>query len=152
MSYYHLPTSTERGPGRLETKLSDGASLGPPDTGWTPELAALCGFVAVVETAAPVVTAAQVAESTVTLPGGVPTRTWSVRAKTQPEIDADTPAANRVTIETRARNAATVNATFLAIGAPTNAQVLAQTKALTRQVNALLRLQLSDLLADITGT
>ena len=152
MTYYHLPTSTERGPGRLETKLSDGASLGPPDTGWTPELAALCGFVVVVETVAPVATAAQVVESAVTLPGGVPTRTWSVRAKTPDEVDADTREANRSTIETRARNAITTNAAFLAIGAPTNAQVVAQTKALTRQVNALLRLQLSDLLADITGT
>ena len=43
------------------------------------------------------------------------------------------------------------NATFLALAAPTNAQVLAQTKALTRQVNALIKLRVQDL-ADLSGT
>ena len=102
MTYYHTPTSTVRSPGRVEVKLSDRALLGPPESGWTPELAALCGFAVVVETAAPVVTAAQVAESSVTLVAGVPTRTWTVRAKTAPEVAADTAQANRATIQGRA--------------------------------------------------
>lgn len=151
MTYYHLPTSTVRHPGRLETKLSDGALLGPPDTGWTPELAALCGFVTVVETAAPAVTASQVAESTVTLPGGIPTRTWTVRSKTQPELDADTATANSVTVHNRAETGLAVNSAFLAISSPSNAQTLAQVKALTRQVSGLIRLTLGKL-DDITGT
>lgn len=40
MTYYHLPTSTVRSPGRLETKLADGYRIGPPPEGWTDELLA----------------------------------------------------------------------------------------------------------------
>lgn len=149
--YYHLPTNTARGPARLERKLSDGALLGPPDTGWTDELAALCGFVPVVETAAPAVTAAQVAESTVQLVAGIPTRAWTVRAKTAAELAGDTANTNRGTLTTRASAALTGNASFLAIATPTAAQVAAQVKALTRQVNALIRLQVGAL-DDVTGT
>lgn len=151
--YYHLPTSTLRGPGRLERKLSDGALLGPPDTGWSPQLAALCGFVPVVETDPPTVTGAQVAESTVALVGGVPTRTWSVRPKSAPELAADTSAGNGRTLETKLRAALATNATYLAVVAPTNAQNTAQVKALTRQVNGLVRRTLAaDLLDDTAGT
>ena len=45
----------------------------------------------------------------------------------------------------RMRQAFSANATFLAIASPTTAQVATQAKALTRQVNALLRIQLGDL-------
>ena len=151
MTYYHLPTSTVRHPGRLETKLSDGALLGPPDTGWTPELAALVGFVTVVETAAPAVTTSQVAESAVTLPDGIPTRTWTVRPKTPAELAADTATANGVTVRTRAELGLATNSTFLAVASPSNAQTVAQVKALTRQVSGLIRLTLGKL-DDITGT
>lgn len=54
--------------------------------------------------------------------------------------DADLPVA-LTTLLDKAGNALQSNATFLAIGSPSNAQVLAQVQALTRQVNALLRLQ-----------
>ena len=55
------------------------------------------------------------------------------------------------TLETQARSAYTANRTFLAIPAPTNAQVLAQTRALTKQMNAVIRLVAArDLLADET--
>ena len=40
----------------------------------------------------------------------------------------------------KANAAIGANVTYLAIGAPSNAQALAQTRALTRQVNALMRL------------
>lgn len=49
-------------------------------------------------------------------------------------------ATNETTLTDKAKSALTTNATFLAIASPTNAQVSAQVKALTRQVNALIRL------------
>jgi hypothetical protein len=39
-----------------------------------------------------------------------------------------------------AKTAMTANATYIALVAPTNAQVVAQTKALTRQMNNVIRL------------
>lgn len=49
----------------------------------------------------------------------------------------------------KARQALAANATFLALAAPTNAQVLAQTKRLTREVNGIIRLLIgADLLDD----
>lgn len=56
-------------------------------------------------------------------------------------------AANRATLLTQARNALANNATYLGIGAPTNAQVVAQVQALTRQVNGLIRFAVNDLTA-----
>lgn len=59
--------------------------------------------------------------------------------------------ANTTSLQQRAQTALTNNQTFLALPSPTNTQVLAQVRALTRQVNALIRLQLA-LLADISDT
>ena len=59
---------------------------------------------------------------------------------------------NRATVESKLRAAVGPNATYLALGTPTAAQNTAQVRSLTRQVNALLRLQLPDLLNDMTGT
>lgn len=53
--------------------------------------------------------------------------------------------ANRTTIETQATQALDTNRTFLANASPTNAQTLAQVKALTRQNNGLIRLLLNRL-------
>ncbi len=50
--------------------------------------------------------------------------------------------ANVDALETKATVALASNTTFLAIATPTAAQVSAQSKTLTRQVNALIRLQL----------
>jgi hypothetical protein len=52
---------------------------------------------------------------------------------------------NKATLESRATTALANNATFLAIGAPSNAQIVAQAQALTRQVDALIRLALGRL-------
>lgn len=82
----------------------------------------------------------------------------SVRPMTALELDefardaaAVVAEGNRSTLSDRARRALADNATFLAIGAPSNAQVLAQVRALTRQMNAVIRLQIGSL-DDITGT
>lgn len=49
---------------------------------------------------------------------------------------------NEATIRDRATTALTVNRDFLAIASPSNAQTLAQVKALTRQNTAVIRLLL----------
>lgn len=48
----------------------------------------------------------------------------------------------RATLTTRAANALTANRDFLALSSPTNAQTVAQVKALTRQNTGLIRLLL----------
>ena len=58
---------------------------------------------------------------------------------------------NATSLRDKARTALTGNNTFLGIASPTNAQVSAQVKALTRQVNALIKLEVGDL-SDTTGT
>lgn len=52
---------------------------------------------------------------------------------------------NKATIEDQAATALGTNATFLAIASPTNAQIAAQVKALTRQNNGIIRLILNKL-------
>jgi hypothetical protein len=53
--------------------------------------------------------------------------------------------ANGDTLRSRAKTALATNATFLALANPTAAQVATQTKALTRQVDALIRLAIGAL-------
>lgn len=55
---------------------------------------------------------------------------------------------NERTLIARATTALAANRDFLAIATPSNAQTLAQVRALTRQMNAALRL----LVGDLTGT
>lgn len=94
-----------RGPGRLETKLGDGAKLGPPDTGWTPELAALCGFLPVVETVKPAPSGPdRTHDRSVSLAAGVPTVTWTERAMTAQEIADRDAAAAEAASDLTARN------------------------------------------------
>lgn len=64
---------------------------------------------------------------------------------------ADTTETNTADIRTKAATALTNNAAFLAIATPTAAQNAAQAKALTRQVNGLIRLLLGQL-ADVSDT
>lgn len=61
-------------------------------------------------------------------------------------VVADPPeVVNAATLTDRANAALTVNATYLAIPSPTAAQNTAQVKALTAQVNAIVRLYLGRL-------
>lgn len=53
-------------------------------------------------------------------------------------------AANQDTLRQQADQALANNATYLGITSPTNAQVVAQVRALTRQVDALIRLAVGD--------
>lgn len=64
---------------------------------------------------------------------------------------ADTAAANQQTLLSRAQTALTNNEAFLAIASPTTAQTLTQVKALTRQIDALIRLG-QGLITDISDT
>lgn len=61
------------------------------------------------------------------------------------ETTAETTMTNREAIEGAAETALTDNASFLALASPTNSQVLAQIQSLTKQSNALIRLQLERL-------
>lgn len=82
--------------------------------------------------------------------GGKPAFYFEVNAPTQAQIDAlvaahvntPPPPSNEEVLRSRAEAALATNATFLALASPSNALVAAQTKALTRQVNALIRLTL----------
>lgn len=95
-----------------------------------------------------------VAGTCTTTTRGVPT----VRSATDGELAlATATAAERTatavesTLSAAARAAYSANRTYLGTASPTNAQVAAQVRALTRQVNALIRLAvLRDLLTDET--
>lgn len=64
---------------------------------------------------------------------------------------AGTPQATLATLQQKAQAALANNATFQAIGSPTNAQNAAQVQALTRQCNGIIRLLLGAL-DSTTGT
>lgn len=72
-------------------------------------------------------------------------------AQADAEATQQTANTNRDSLHSKAQAALTNNATYLAITAPTNAQVVAQVRALTRQVNALIRLEINQL-DDVSNT
>src|SRR5690242_1024063 len=63
----------------------------------------------------------------------------------------NTQTANRVSLESKAASAVASNITYINLASPTTAQTTAQVKALSRQVNALIKLVLNQL-DDTTGT
>lgn len=72
-------------------------------------------------------------------------------AVTAHDPNAVTPAMNAATLRDRGIAALDANATFLALAAPTNAQVVAHVQRLTRECSGLIRLELNQL-DDTTGT
>jgi hypothetical protein len=82
-------------------------------------------------------------------------RTVSAAGFTDQVVLKPGPAKTRIdngdAIRAKALAALTANTTYLAVGAPTNPQVVAQVDRLTRECSALIRLML-DQVDDITGT
>lgn len=118
-----------------------------------PELQQACGWYVITSTPQPNDTDTHTHDRSIELVDGVPTVTWTARAKTADELAAVAQVANAGSLEAKARAALTGNGTYLALAAPTNAQTVAQVKALTRQMTALIRLSLrGDLLDNTTGT
>lgn len=100
MTYYHLPTDTERSPQAKEAK-PDGFILGRPEGGWDAATLAMLGFVTVVETARPADTATDTYVSGVSRTGDVVTRTWTARPWTAEELAAQVANTNRTALSTR---------------------------------------------------
>lgn len=103
-----------------------------------------------INTASATVTTTEVDPATgeVVVTEHAPTSPAPVRVERRPLPPRD---ANAETLRTRLRQALAANATYLALGTPTNAQNLAQIRALTRECSALIRSALAEL-DDITGT
>jgi len=100
VTYYHLPTDTERSPQAKEAK-PDGFILGRPEGGWDAATLAMLGFVTVVETARPADTATDTYVSGVSRTGDVVTRTWTARPWTAEELAAQVANTNRTALSTR---------------------------------------------------
>lgn len=114
------------------------------------ELVEACGWYVITPVAAPAYNAAtHKLEQTVTVQTGRPVQTWSVVVLNAAELLEVARNATAATLETQARNAIESNSTYLAIGAPSNAQVVAQVRALTQQNSAIIRRVLA-LLGDRT--
>lgn len=74
-------------------------------------------------------------------------------ADTPEYLAAGLASSNTDVLVSKARAAITANANYLAIPAPSNAQVVAQVERLTRECSALIRILVgADLLVDTAGT
>ncbi len=104
-----------------------------------------CGWFTVVTVAPPADTPTQTSDRSLTVVAGKPTETWTVRNKTQGELDTARDQSNAVTIRQQATTALDNNRTYLAIATPTAAQVAAQVRALTQEMNGVIRLILGKL-------
>ena len=104
-----------------------------------------CGWFKVATVPRPADTPTTTYDRSVIVTLTVPTELWTARNKTQAELDADRDAANNTTIRQQANTALDNNRTYLAIATPTVAQVTAQVRALTQQMNGVIRLVLGKL-------
>jgi len=139
MTYVHVTNDTIDTVGRLP-KAADA------DGQWltlTPDNAHLAGWFEVVDVPRPADTDTTTHDRSVELVNGTPTVVWTPRDWTADDLTARTAEANSTTIRTQAEAAMAGNRTFLAIASPTQAQTLAQVKALTRQSQGLIRLALN---------
>jgi len=142
MTYYHIPTSTERGRVPDAARRVDTAQwvLGLPDA--PVELQQACGWYAVVEPTAPTPSASQVVESTVQVVNGVPTKVYALRTKTADELATDTQQANRAMIESRVTTLLGQLDTIAATsGTLTAAQLSGAVRQLAVGLRAVVRLQ-----------
>lgn len=74
---------------------------------------------------------------------------WSSRGI---EWKLGTPGANADAVRAKAAQALASNAAFLAIANPTNAQAVTQVQRLTREVNAIIRLLVTQQFDDVSDT
>ena len=112
--------------------------LGLPDA--STALQQACGWFEAVETARPADTATDTHTRSVELVSGVATVVWTQVPKTLEQIEFDRVSTERSTMQAQARTAHNNNVTYIALASPTNAQVAAQVKDLTRQMNAIIKL------------
>lgn len=104
------------------------------------ELVEACGWFVIAPTAPPSFNAAtQKLVESLTVVAGRPVQAWTVVALNAAELTEVARNSTATTLETQARNAVAVNTTYLAIGSPSNAQVVAQVRALTQQSSAVIR-------------
>jgi len=137
--YAHIDNNTITAIGRLP----QGADADGQWLTLDADNAHLAGWFEVVDTARPADTDTTTHDRSVDLVNGTPTVVWTPRDWTGDEQTARTAEANGATIRSQAEQAMAGNTKFLAISAPTQAQVLAQVKALTRQNQGLIRLALN---------
>ena len=90
MSYYHLPTATERSPRSGERRTDTGEWVTPPNREWADDDLAACGFVAVVPAVRPDDTGTHTADRSVQVTDGTPVEVWTVRPWTADELAART--------------------------------------------------------------
>ena len=98
-----------------------------------------CGWFQVVDVARPADTATDTYDRTVELLVGTPTVVWTVRLKTQAELDSDTAQEADTTLRDQARTAFAANKLYLD-STPGTAEAIAQVDALTAQMNRMIRL------------
>ena len=149
MSYVHLSLANQIDSPEVlrptELQLRNGSGTRLWWEGITDAELNQCGWFKVATVPRPTDTATTTTDRSVIVTLTVPTELWTVRNKTQAELDSDRDTANGTTIRSQANTALDNNRTYLAVATPTVAQVTAQVRALTQQMNGVIRLVLGKL-------